>query len=162
MRSSFTLTSHTSTSGQGASPCNTRTNSANERMARNFSGRARDASETAVLAITGMVPCTAATRGAMPPVGRNEPSRPSSAMNDRPCTDSTVRTSCATRTATAIARSSAAPPRLSPAPAKLMVMRRFGHSSPLDNMAARTRSRDSRHPSSGKPTTVNPGMPLPT
>ena len=43
-----------------------------------------------------------------------------------------------------------------------MVMRRLGHGSPDDKSAARTRSRDSRHPSSGRPTTVNPGMPGPT
>ena len=38
-------------------------------------------------------------------------------------------------------------------------MRFGGHFSLLDTMAARTRSRASRHEASGKPTMVNPGNP---
>ena len=36
-------------------------------------------------------------------------------------------------------------------------MRCIGHVNPLDKSAARTRSRDSRQASSGRPTTVKPG-----
>jgi hypothetical protein len=46
--------------------------------------------------------------------------------------------------------------------ARLTVTRRNGHGNPLDNNAARTRSRDSRHDVSGNPTTVKPGKPFET
>jgi hypothetical protein len=42
------------------------------------------------------------------------------------------------------------------------VRRRSGHGSPLERMAARTLSRDSRTAASGSPTMVNPGSPLDT
>ena len=120
------------------------------------------ASFTAAADTTTSWSATAATNGAIPAVVRNDPSRPSSAMNATLCTASAGITPVATNNPTAMATSRPAPPRRSPAPAKLMVIRRFGHSRPLDNMAARTRSRDSRQPSSGRPTTVNAGMPGPT
>jgi hypothetical protein len=42
-----------------------------------------------------------------------------------------------------------------------MVILRVGQSNPLDKMAARTRSRDSRQTSSGRPRMVNDGNPGP-
>ena len=41
-------------------------------------------------------------------------------------------------------------------------MRFIGQRSLLETMAARTRSRASRHDASGRPTTVNPGSPSAT
>ncbi len=63
---------------------------------------------------------------------------------------------------TAMGRSSPAPPLRTPEGARLTVSRRSGHGSPLERMAARTRSRDSRTAASGSPTMVNPGRPLET
>jgi len=59
-------------------------------------------------------------------------------------------------------RSRPAPPFRTPEGAKLTTVLRSGHGSPLDKIAARTRSRDSRTAASGNPTMVNPGRPLET
>ena len=125
-------------------------------------GRANIDSATALPATTTSQSETASTSGAIPAVGRKEPSRPSSAIKAILSIAEGWMTSCATRRPIAIARSIPAPPLRSAVPARLMVIRRLGHSRPLDNNAARTRSLDSRHPSSGRPTTVNAGMPTPT
>ena len=71
-------------------------------------------------------------------------------------------TSPAMSTPIAMARSSPAPPLRSPEGARFTVIRLFGHSSSLECTAARTRSRDSRQASSGRPTIWNPGRPGPT
>src|SRR4029077_8435150 len=54
------------------------------------------------------------------------------------------------------------PPLRIPEGARFTVTRRFGQATSLDNRAARTRSRASRHTASGKPTTLKPGRPWPT
>ena len=59
-------------------------------------------------------------------------------------------------------RSRPAPPLRMPDGARLTVTRRIGQLSPLERSAARTRSRDSRQTSSGRPTIENDGMPGPT
>ena len=59
-------------------------------------------------------------------------------------------------------RSRPAPPLRTPDGARLTTVLRRGHGSPLERMAARTRSRDSRTAASGNPTMVNPGRPFET
>ena len=93
---------------------------------------------------------------------RTEPSSPSSPRKASPCTASAGTASAATRTPTAMARSSPAPLLRTPDGARLTVMRVIGQGSPLDSSAARTRSRASRQASSGRPTTLNAGRPLAT
>lgn len=112
-------------------------------------------------ATTTVLSDTDATSGAVPAVLRNDPSRPNSARNARSATTDGAISSCATRSAMAMARSRDAPPFRTDAPARLTVIRRLGHGKPLDSNAARTRSRDSLHASSGRPTTVKPGIPIP-
>ena len=104
-----------------------------------------------------------ATSGTMPATLRNVPSSPSSATKAKCAIASAGMTSCTTSKPTAIAASRPAPPlRSCTAVAKFTVMRLLGHGRSHDNKAARTRSRDSRHASSGWPTIVKPGNPMPT
>ena len=105
---------------------------------------------------------TAPTSGAAPTTPRSEPSKPSSATNAYFCATSGGSCSSAINTATAIAKSRPEPPLRSPLGAKFTVIRRLGQANPRDKNAARTRSRLSRHTSSGWPTMVNPGSPTPT
>ena len=100
----------------------------------------------------------ASASGTMPGTGRIEPSRPSSPTKARPSTASAGTAADATSTPTAIGRSSPAPPLRTPLGARFTVIRRWATSSPLDSSAARTRSRDSRQASSGRPTIVKPGQ----
>jgi hypothetical protein len=103
-----------------------------------------------------------ATIGATPGRARTLPSRPSSPTKASDRARSGSITSSATSTPTAIARSSPDPPLRTPDGARLTVIRRLGHRSPVDSSAARTRSRDSRQASSGRPTIWNVGRPGPT
>ena len=101
-------------------------------------------------ATTTMRSSIAATSGTTPATGRRVPSRPSSAINAYRSATSCGKTSCTISKPIAIATSSPAPPlRSCTDVARLTVMRRFGHGKSHDNNAARTRSRDSRHASSG-------------
>ena len=152
----------TATVGHGVPSTSTSISSDSDDTGRKRAGRANIDSAAAEVATTTSYCDTASTSGAMPAVGRNEPSSPNSAINAHRSAASTGTIPSATNKPTAIAKSMPAPPLRSPPPAKLIVMRRNGHSKPLDNNAARTRSRDSRHPSSGSPTTVKPGSPFPT
>ena len=61
-----------------------------------------------------------------------------------------------------MARSSPDPPLRTPLGARFTVTRLLGHVSPEVMSAARTRSRDSRHGASGRPTMEKPGSPLET
>ena len=80
-------------------------------------------------------------------------------MNATSATVSGASCSDATSTPIAMARSRAAPPLRNAEGARLTVTRCMGHVRPQDMIAARTRSRASRHTESGEPTTVNPGRP---
>ncbi len=59
-------------------------------------------------------------------------------------------------------RSSPAPPFRTLDGARLTVTRFSGQVSPVESIDARTRSLDSRHAASGRPTIVKPGRPLDT
>ena len=121
------------------------------------------ASRSHSFATTTMRSSIAATRGTTPATGRRVPSRPSSAMNAYRSAISLGNMSCTISNPMAIATSSPAPPlRSCILVARFTVMRRFGHGKSHDSNAARTRSRDSRHASSGWPTMVKPGSPMPT
>ena len=108
------------------------------------------ASRSHSFATTTMRSSIAATSGTTPATGRSVPSRPSSAINAYRSATSGGKTSCTMSKPIAIATSSPAPPlRSCTLVARFTVMRRFGHGKSHDNNAARTRSRDSRHASSG-------------
>ena len=98
----------------------------------------------------------------MPGTRRIDPSSPSSPRNASPASRSGSIAPPATSTPTAIARSSPAPVLRTPEGARLTVIRFMGQVRSLERSAARTRSRDSRHASSGSPTTLNAGRPLAT
>ena len=99
--------------------------------------------------------------GATPCTGLTLPSRDSSPRNARSHAHAAGICSSTINTAIAIARSSVLPIFFSVEGARFIVILRVGQSNPLDRMAARTRSRDSRHTSSGRPRMVNDGNPGP-
>ena len=110
---------------------------------------------------TGEASRTDMAIGATPCTGRTLPSNDNSPMNTRSCAHAAGICSSTINRAIAIARSNVLPTFLSVDGARFMVILRVGKSNPLDKMAARTRSRDSRQTSSGRPRIVNDGRPGP-
>ena len=90
----------------------------------------------------------------MPGTRLIDPSSPSSPRKARFPTASAAIAPPATSAPTAMARSRPAPVLRTPEGARLTVIRVGGHGSRLESSAARTRSRDSRQASSGRPTTL--------
>ena len=148
--------------GHGAPRASTSTSSDRLRADRTSRRATSAASASHPGGTTGVDSSSAATSGTTPGTLRTEPSSPSSPRKASPCTASAGTASAATRTPTAMARSSPAPLLRTPDGARLTVMRVIGQGSPLDSSAARTRSRASRQASSGRPTTLNAGRPLAT
>ena len=99
-------------------------------------------------------PVMASASDTKPATGRIEPSRPSSPTAPKPRSASGASWPDAASTHSAMGKSRAAPCLRRPVGARLTVTRRSGHFRPVDRTAARTRSRDSRHDASGKPTSV--------
>ncbi len=94
----------------------------------------------------------AITWASAPRTGRKRPSRASSAMKTRPSIASASIAPDAARMPIAIGRSRPAPLFFRFAGARLIVTRRSGNFSPIEEMAARTRAALSRTAASGNPT----------
>jgi hypothetical protein len=146
-------------SGHGAAPRRTAASCPREDTPPTAPRRTRAASAASPAGTSMRRPPAASARPIIPGTWRREPSRPSSPTNATPPTDEGGRPPEATSTPTAMGRSSPAPPFRTPDGARFTVIRRCGHASLLERMAARTRSRASRTSASGSPTTVKPGMP---
>ncbi|CAB4959694.1 unannotated protein [freshwater metagenome] len=104
----------------------------------------------------------ASMMGSTPGTCRKVPSSPSSPRNARSSMAAGESCSLATSTPIAMARSRAEPILRTDVGARFTVVRLSGQANPEVSSAARTRSRDSRHEVSGRPTTVNPGRPRAT
>ncbi len=125
-------------------------------------GRRVLASAALVAGTTTIGDRSAPTRQTTPGTERTEPSSPSSPTKAIPSIAPVVTSPMATSSATASARSSPEPTLRIVGGARFTVVRVSGHGSPLDAIAARTRSRASRQAASGRPTMVTPGTPRPT
>ena len=148
--------------GQPAWPRRMSTRSRNVIAPRTPAPRTSAASRTSQSGTTMPSGPAASARAIIPGTWRNEPLSPSSPQKERPSVDAGLSSPAATSRPTAMGRSRPAPPFRTPEGARLMTVLRRGHDSPLDRMAARTLSRDSRTAASGSPTMVNPGRPLET
>ena len=145
-------------SGQGASP--SRHSISRPSVATGRTCRPRRAASPAFSGATTIAwSPTESVMGSAPRTGRIDPSRPSSPRKARPSIAwDSIRPS-ATRMPTAMARSSPAPVFFTSDGARFTVIFLLGQSSPLEISAARTRSRASRHATSGWPTMTKPGRP---
>ena len=151
-----------SQSGQGSSPFRHARSSPRVRAARTRTPPTSSASEAlATGTTTAPTPAraSASTSARVPGTGRTEPSRPSSPSTATPSSTPAGSASLAPSRPSATASSSPEPDLRTPPGARLTVMRRWGHSRPDDNTAARTCSRDSRTAASGSPTTWYAGRP---
>jgi hypothetical protein len=101
----------------------------------------------------------AMTAGNTPRIGRNRPSRPSSAIHAAAAIDAGGTDPAAASTAKAMARSNREPTLRTSAGNNASVMRRFGQTAPEFSTAARMRSRASTTAASARPVNVNPGRP---
>ena len=147
-------------SGQGCAPVRQATTSASEVTGRSTWPPTRAASPALAAGSTTVEGPTASVRQSAPATGRTEPSSPSSPRNAMPSTAGAGTWPEATRSPTAMARSSPDPTLRTVGGARFTVMRCIGQVSWLDSSAARTRPLASRQAESGEPTTVKDGRPL--
>ena len=149
-------------SGHDAAPVSASTSRSSLSIGRSRPRPTMRASDSASAGTTQSSSGKTPTIGAMPGTRRIDPSRPSSPTNARPRTASTGITSSATNSPIAIGRSRPEPVLRYDGGARLTVIFLSDQPKPDVMIAARTRSRASRHDSSGRPSIVNPGMPLAT
>ncbi len=148
--------------GQLAWPRRTATSWPSVAAPRTAAPRTRAASRTSHSGTTRPDGAAASARAIMPGMCRSEPFSPSSPQKERLSVQAGLSSPAATSRPTAMGRSSPAPPLRRPDGARFTTVLRSGHGRPLERMAARTRSRDSRTAASGRPTMVKPGRPLDT
>ena len=151
-----------SCSGHDAAPVSASTSRSRRATGRITPRPTTRASVTASAGTTQSPSAWTPTIGATPGTRRIDPSRPSSPQKASSRTASDGITSKATSSPTAIARSSPEPVLRYDGGARLTVIFLSGQVYPHVTIAARTRSRASRHDSSGSPSIVKPGMPLAT
>ena len=160
--STHTTPDVSSCSGHDAAPVSASTSRSRRATGRITPRPTTRASVTASAGTTQSPSAWTPTIGATPGTRRIDPSRPSSPQKASSRTASDGITSKATSSPTAIAKSSPEPVLRYTGGARLTVIFLSGQVYPHVTIAARTRSRASRHDSSGSPSIVKPGMPLAT